>query len=57
VVDDLSSALDVSTERELWNRLSDLGETTVLAISHRQLALDRADQVITMADGRIVSID
>lgn len=57
VVDDLSSALDVGTERELWDRLSRLGSTTVIAISQRQLALDRADQVITMEKGRVTSID
>ncbi len=56
VVDDLSSALDVSTERELWDRLAAIGSTTVIAVSQRQLALDRADQVITMAGGRVASI-
>lgn len=56
VVDDLSSALDVATEKQLWDRLSDLGSTTVIAISQRQLAIDRADQVITMANGRVSSI-
>ncbi len=55
VVDDLSSALDVATERQLWDRLSAIGSTTVIAVSQRQLAIDRADQVITMAGGRIVS--
>ncbi len=57
VVDDLSSALDVTTERELWDRLDQLGSTTVVAVSQRQLAIDRADQVITMAGGRVVSIE
>lgn len=57
VVDDLSSALDVATERELWDRLSEMGSTTVIAISQRQLAIDRADQVITMADGRVTSVE
>jgi ATP-binding cassette subfamily B protein len=56
VVDDLSSALDVTTERELWDRLDDIGSTTVIAVSQRQLAIDRADQVITMSGGRIESI-
>ncbi|MGI9610952.1 MAG: ATP-binding cassette domain-containing protein, partial [Acidimicrobiia bacterium] len=56
VVDDLSSGLDVATERDLWDRLSDLGSTTVIAISQRQLAIDRADQVITMAAGRVSSV-
>lgn len=57
VVDDLSSALDVATERELWDRLSEMGSTTVIAISQRQLAIDRADQVITMAAGRVASVE
>lgn len=56
VVDDLSSALDVATERELWDRLRAIGSTTVIAVSQRQLAIDRADQVITMAGGRITSV-
>jgi len=56
IVDDLSSALDVATERELWDRLRDLGSTTVIAISQRQLAMDRADQLITMSGGRIEAI-
>ncbi len=57
VVDDLSSALDVATERELWDRLMALGSTTIIAVSQRELAIDRADQVITMADGRIVLVE
>ena len=54
VVDDLSSALDVRTERELWDRLAALTETTVIAVSHRQLALDRATQVIELRSGHRV---
>jgi len=57
VVDDVSSALDVNTERELWQRLRSDGSSTIIAISHRQLALDQADQVITMEAGRVTSID
>ncbi len=57
VVDDLSSALDVSTERQLWNHLSAEGSSTVIAVSHRQFVIDKADQVITMENGRIKSID
>jgi ATP-binding cassette subfamily B protein len=57
VVDDVSSALDVNTERELWQRLRSDGSSTIIAISHRQLALDQADQVITLHAGRVASID
>ena len=56
VVDDLSSALDVATERDLWARLSVEGTSTVIAVSHRQFVIDQADQVITLEGGRIASI-
>jgi ATP-binding cassette, subfamily B, bacterial len=55
VVDDLSSALDVETERLLWERLADMPGVTVLAVSHRRAALARADHIIVMHDGRIVA--
>lgn len=50
VLDDLSSALDVETERLLWQNLSDEG-VTVLAVSHRKVAFDVADHVLEMHDG------
>jgi ATP-binding cassette, subfamily B, bacterial len=56
IFDDLSSALDVETEAELWDGLFARGETTtVLAVSHRRPALKRADQVIVMDEGRVVA--
>ena len=55
VVDDVSSALDVETELRLWDNLARAG-TTVLAVSHRQVALDRADQVIHLDGGRLMEI-
>ncbi|MGR6917238.1 ATP-binding cassette domain-containing protein [[Actinomadura] parvosata] len=53
VVDDLSSALDVETERLLWERIAGRGPGTVLVVSHRQAALERADQVIVLDRGRV----
>jgi ATP-binding cassette, subfamily B, bacterial len=47
VLDDLTSALDVETEQELWERLAAAG-FTVLAASNRPIALARADQVIQL---------
>jgi ATP-binding cassette subfamily B protein len=55
VVDDLSSALDVETERQLWERLGDMPGVTVLAVSHRRVALARADHIIVMHEGRIAA--
>jgi ATP-binding cassette, subfamily B, bacterial len=47
VLDDLTSALDVETELELWTRLAHAGYT-VLAASNRPAALARATQVIEL---------
>ncbi|MDO8390240.1 MAG: ABC transporter ATP-binding protein [Actinomycetota bacterium] len=53
VLDDLSSALDVETELALWSNLAAAG-ITVLAVSHRQVAFDRADQVLRLDSGRLL---
>lgn len=89
VFDDLSSALDVKTERDLWSRIENsklkiekaernghvsdfsilnssrdpgslpakpeagLGQFSILAVSHRRAALQRADKIIVLKDGRV----
>lgn len=68
VFDDLSSALDVETERTMWERLfgaendnqaGNGGQNghrerpTCLVVSHRRAALRRADQIIVLKDGQI----
>ena len=56
VFDDLSSGLDVETEQTLWQRLFETQRATCLVVSHRRAALQQADQIVVLKDGRIDGI-
>jgi len=53
VLDDVSSALDVETEQQLWNRILSLPDVTCLAVSHRRAVLRQADRVVVLKDGHV----
>ena len=55
VFDDLSSALDVETERSLWERVLIGGEATCLVVSHRRPAFRMANRIIVLKDGKLES--
>ena len=55
VIDDVSSALDVDTERDLWRHLRERQGVTCLAVSHRRAVLLQADQIVVLEDGRVAA--
>jgi ABC-type multidrug transport system fused ATPase/permease subunit len=55
VLDDLSSALDVVTERQLWQNLREAGHT-VVATSYKRSALELADRIVLLRHGRVEAI-
>jgi ATP-binding cassette subfamily B protein len=54
IADDISSALDVTTELELWRALREHGVTVVGSTSKRA-ALAQADQVVVVLAGEAVA--
>ena len=57
ILDEVTSALDDDTEREICKTLQKLaGEVTILAVTHRPGFLAIADRVYKLADGTITAV-
>lgn len=53
VLDDSTSALDMETEHEVQENLSELKDATKIIIAHRISAVRHADEIIVLEDGKI----
>jgi ATP-binding cassette subfamily B protein len=53
IFDDLSSALDVNTEQQMWEKIFKLQKATCLIVSHRKEVLQKADHIIVLKQGQI----
>ena len=55
VLDDVTSALDASTEKRFWDRIRVLlPDAGILVSTHRQATAQRADRVLWLQDGVIL---
>lgn len=52
VLDDVSSALDVDTELQLWDKIGARHKTRI-AVSNRHVCLKNADKILVLKDGRM----
>ena len=55
VIDDPSSALDVATEKILWQRILNQRKTTCIAVSHHREALEKANQILVLKEGSVLA--
>jgi ATP-binding cassette subfamily B protein len=55
-LDDVTSALDIETEKKLWEKIFQMKEKTFIVVSHTKEVMKQADQVIVLKDGEIEAI-
>lgn len=54
ILDDITSALDATTEALVWRELAEkLPRVTCLIVSHRTSTIERADLIVVLKDGKI----
>jgi ATP-binding cassette subfamily C protein len=58
ILDEVTSALDPETERDIIRNIQELkGGATVISITHRPAFLEVADQIYELSDGRVAETD
>ena len=53
ILDDSTSALDMETEKEIQRQLQELKNCTKIIIGHRISAVQNADQILILENGRV----
>ncbi|WP_428773318.1 ABC transporter ATP-binding protein [Vibrio sp.] len=54
VLDDALSAVDIKTEKLIIEHLQQRREQTLIVVSHRLSAIERADQIVVLAHGDVI---
>lgn len=54
LIDDVSSALDIVTEQQLWQRFSEIrSQVACVIVTHRTQVMAMADEVVVLKDGEV----
>ncbi len=54
ILDDSTSALDMETEHEIWNKIHALENLTKIIITHRISTVSKTDEIIILDEGKII---
>lgn len=56
LLDDATSAIDASTEEDIYSALEKMGDVTIIAVAHRTSTIQLADRVVLVEGGRVTAI-
>jgi len=55
-IDDVSSALDIETESQLWKRFAEIrADVACVVVTHRPHVMQMADEILVLQEGRVVA--